>query len=89
MIFAGGFTQGFAGVAGVALVLLVFAFAGLLRGAHAILYGTPPREPAAEIPGWRPTLPVAAALLLLLLTGLAWPPGLTDALARVVAIVVP
>jgi hypothetical protein len=34
-------------------------------------------------------LPVAAALLLLLLTGLAWPPGLTDALARVVAIVVP
>ena len=88
MIFAGGFTQGFAGVAGVALVLLVFAFAGLLRGAHAILYGTPPREPAAEIPGWRPTLPVAAALLLLLLTGLAWPPGLADALARVVAIVV-
>jgi hydrogenase-4 component F len=89
MIFAAGFKQGFLGVAGVALVLLVFAFAGLLRGAHAILYGTPPREPAAEVPGWRPTLPVAAALLLLLLTGLAWPPGLTDALARVVAIVVP
>ncbi len=89
MIFAAGFTQGFAGVAGVALVLLVFAFAGLLRGAHAILYGTPPREPAAEVPGWRPVLPVAAALLLLLLTGLAWPPGLTDALDRVVAIVVP
>src|SRR3989475_649108 len=89
MIFAAGFTQGFPGVAGVALVLLVFAFAGLLRGAHAILYGTPPREPAAEVPGWRPVLPVAAALLLLLLTGLAWPPGLTDALDRVVAIVVP
>jgi len=32
---------------------------------------------------------VAAALLLLLLTGLAWPPGLIDALDRVVAIVVP
>jgi len=89
MIFAAGFTQGFPGVAGAALALLVVAFAGLLRGAHAILYGTPPREPAAEVPGWRPVLPVAAALLLLLLTGLAWPPGLTDALDRVVAIVVP
>jgi hypothetical protein len=34
-------------------------------------------------------LPVAAALALLLLTGLAWPPGLGDALDRIVAIVLP
>jgi len=89
MIFGAGFTQGFPAVAGAALVLLVVAFAGLLRSAHAILYGTPPREPAAEAPGWRPALPVAVALLMLLFTGLAWPPGLGDALDRIVAIVVP
>jgi hydrogenase-4 component F len=89
MIFGAGFTQGYGAVAGVGLGLLVVAFAGLLRGAHTILYGQPPRDPAAEISGWRSTLPMAAALLLLLLTGLAWPPGLADALDRMVAIVAP
>jgi hydrogenase-4 component F len=89
MILAAGFTQGFPAVAGVALVLLVVAFAGLLRGTHTILYGTPPREPTAEVSGWGPAFPVAAALLLLLLTGLAWPPGLAGALDRIVAIVAP
>jgi hypothetical protein len=34
-------------------------------------------------------LPVAAALALLVLTGLAWPPGLAGVLDRIVAIVVP
>jgi hypothetical protein len=53
------------------------------------LYGPPVREPAVEVSGWRPALPVAAALALLLLTGLAWPPGLGDALDRIVAIVLP
>jgi len=89
MILAACFTQGFADVGGTALILLVIAFAGLLRGAHAILYGAPTREPMKEALGWRAVLPSAAALLLLLLTGLAWPPGLGDALNRVVAIVVP
>jgi len=89
MILAACFSQGFPLVAGAALVLLVIAFAGLLRSGHAILYGTPPREPAMETHGWRSALPGAAALLLLLLTGLVWPPGLGDALNRIVAIVAP
>jgi hydrogenase-4 component F len=89
MILAACFSGGLAAVGGAALMLLVIAFAGLLRGAHAILYGTPSREPADEAHGWRAALPGAAALLLLLLTGLAWPPGLGDALYRVVAVVVP
>jgi hydrogenase-4 component F len=89
MILAACFEQGLAAVGGVALLLLVIAFAGLLRGAHSILYGTTPREPAEETHGWRAALPGAAALLLLLLTGLAWPPGLGDALDRVAAIVGP
>jgi hydrogenase-4 component F len=89
MILAACFKQGFAAVGGATLILLVIAFAGLLRGAHAILYGTPPPEAKGEAEGWRTAVPSAAALLLLLLTGLAWPPGLGDALNRVVAIVVP
>jgi hydrogenase-4 component F len=89
MILAACFKQGLAAVGGAALLLLVIAFAGLLRGAHSILYGTPPLEPAEETHGWRAALPGAAALLLLLLTGLAWPPGLGDALNRAAAIVGP
>src|SRR5262245_19172396 len=89
MIFGAGFSQGFPVVACVALFLLVIAFAGLLRGVHAILYGPSVREPAVEASGWRPALPVAAALVLLLLTGLVWPPGLGGALDQIVAIVVP
>jgi hypothetical protein len=36
---------------------------------------------------WRGVAPVAATLGLLVLTGLAWPPGLVAALARVAAVV--
>jgi hydrogenase-4 component F len=89
MIFGAGFAQGFPVVACVALLLLVIAFAGLLRGVNAILYGPSAGEPAVDAAGWRPALPVAAALALLLLTGVAWPPGLSAALDRIVAIVVP
>ena len=89
MIIGAGFAQGFPAVAGVALFSLVIAFAGVLRGVHAMLYGPSVREPAMEPSGWRPALPVAAALALLLLTGLAWPPGLGGALDRIVAIVTP
>src|SRR4029450_11572723 len=55
------FSEGFPLVASAALVLLVIAFAGLLRGGHAILYGTPPREPAMGAHGWRAALPRASA----------------------------
>src|SRR5215510_5332493 len=89
MIFGAGFARGLPIVAGVALGLLVIAFAGLLRGVHAIVYGPPASEPTAETSAWRPALPMAAAFALLLLTGLAWPPGLGAALDRIVAIVVP
>jgi hydrogenase-4 component F len=89
MIFSAGFTQGFGVVAGVALALLVIAFAGLLRGVQAILYGPPASTPAPEAWAWRPALPMAGALALLVVTGLAWPPGLGTALERIVAIVVP
>jgi hydrogenase-4 component F len=89
MIFSAGFTRGFPAVAGVALALMVIAFAGLLRSVHAIVYGPSVGEPTVETPGWHPALPIAAAFALLLLTGLAWPPGLGAALDRIVAIVVP
>ena len=89
MILAACFSQGFIAVGSAALILLVIAFAGLLRGTHAVLYGTPPREPAEEARGWYAVFPPAIALFLLLLTGLAWPPGFGDVLHRVVAVVVP
>ncbi|HKQ64064.1 MAG TPA: hydrogenase 4 subunit F [Methylomirabilota bacterium] len=89
MIFAAGFKQGFPLVAGIALLLLVIAFAGLLRGVHHILYGAPAGEPVAEVAGWPSVVPVAAALGVLLLTGLAWPPGFGEALDRLAAIVSP
>jgi hydrogenase-4 component F len=89
MILAACFSQGFIAVGSATLILLVMAFAGLLRGTHAVLYGTPPREPAKEARGWYEVFPGAIALFLLLLTGLAWPPGLGDMLHRVVAVVVP
>jgi hypothetical protein len=44
----------------------------------------PPR--AGEAGVWL-ALPVTIALLLLLVTGIAWPPGLGDALGRAAAIV--
>jgi hypothetical protein len=53
------------------------------------LYGPSAGDPAGEAAGWRPALPVAAAFALLLLTGIAWPPGLGAALDRIAAIVVP
>jgi hydrogenase-4 component F len=89
MIFGAGFAQGFPVIAGVSLALLVIAFAGLLRSVHALVYGPPVGKPTLVASGWRPALPIAAAFAMLLLTGLAWPPGLGAALDRIVAIVVP
>jgi hydrogenase-4 component F len=80
MIFGAGFRQGHPWLAGAGLALLVVAFAGLLRAAHGMLLGTTSAmAPARQ--SWLGTLPVVAALATLLLTGLAWPPGLADALA--------
>jgi hydrogenase-4 component F len=87
LIFGAGFREGAAWVAALGLVLLLVAFAGLLRSTQAMLYGVPGgRAPRETTRAW-PTVPVTVALLLLVLTGLAWPPGLDVALARIAAIV--
>jgi hydrogenase-4 component F len=79
MIFAAGFREGHPWAATAGLVLLVVAFGGLLRAAHAMLFGSPPGiAPAGG--GWITALPMAAALVVLVLTGVAWPPGLAAAL---------
>ena len=87
MIFGAGFREGRVGVAAVGLVLLVLAFAGLLRTTQTMLHGVPARPPVHASRGAWPAVPVVVALLLLLLTGLAWPPGLARALGRIAAVV--
>jgi hydrogenase-4 component F len=89
LIFGAGFQAGHPVVAAAGLGLLVVAFAGLLRATHRMLYGG--RAPAGVIEpaGWRAAWPMAAALGLLVLTGVAWPPGLAAALAHVAGILAP
>jgi hydrogenase-4 component F len=87
MIFGAGVSEGRVGVAAVGLALLVLAFAGLLRTTQTMLHGVPARPPAHASRGGWPAVPVLLALVLLLLTGLAWPPGLADALVRIAAVV--
>ena len=78
MIFAAGFAAGHIWASAAGLVLLVIAFGGLLRAAHAMLFGPPPHvAPTASGLG---AVPMAAALAALVLIGLAWPPGLAAAL---------
>jgi hypothetical protein len=97
MIFVAGFNAGFTVVPLVALALLVVAFAGLLRAAHAMLYGessiaparatgrTPPPVAPADAGAWM--VPVLLALALLVVTGVAWPPGLAAALDLMATVV--
>jgi len=80
MIVAAGIEQGHAWIAGATLVLLVLAFGGLLRAVHAMTVGAAPEVGAAR-GSWVTALPIVAALALLVLTGVAWPPGLGAALA--------
>jgi hydrogenase-4 component F len=80
MIFGAGFESGHPWLTGAALALLVVGFAGLLRAAHRMLLGDRP-APATAAGSWLGALPIVAALAVLVLTGLAWPPGLADALA--------
>ena len=87
LIFGAGFRHGPAIVAAVGLALLVLAFARLLRATTAMLCGAPVGTPERETGGWRAVVPVAVALALLALTGLAWPPGFAAALEGVAAIV--
>ena len=52
-----------------------------------MLYGVPTGPAPAAASGAWPVAPVTLALLLLILTGVAWPPGLGDALEQLAAIV--
>jgi hydrogenase-4 component F len=87
MIVRAGIERGHVAVSVAAVALLVLAFGGLLRSLHRMLDGEAP--PAVrETSTWTSIAPAALALGLLVLTGLAWPPGLAAALDRIVAVVV-
>jgi hydrogenase-4 component F len=88
MIFAAGFQTGHLVASGLALALLVVAFSGMLRATHRMLYGPAPIR-TFESAHWSATLALGAALLLLLLTGLAWPPGLAAALNQIANVLGP
>jgi hydrogenase-4 component F len=85
MILGAGLAAGHVVAVVVALVCLVVAFAGLLRVLQRMLHG----EAAGRAPerGAWTLAPMAAALLLLVLTGLAWPPGLAGALSSITAVI--
>ncbi len=87
LIFGAGFREGPSVAAALGLAFLVVAFAGLLRATNAMLYGAPAAAPARAAGDRGAVAPVALALTLLALTGLAWPPGLAAALDRIAAIV--
>jgi hydrogenase-4 component F len=88
MIFRAGIAAGHVVASVVAIGLLVLAFGGLLRSLHRMLDGEAP-DAVRETSTWISIAPAALALGLLVLTGLAWPPGLAAALDRIVAVVVP
>ena len=85
MIFRAGFETGHAHAAAIGIALLVLAFAGLLRALHRMIDGEPPAL-VRETSTWPSLAPLAVAMALLVLTGVAWPPGLAGALERVVAV---
>ncbi len=88
MIFGAGFAAGWPVATAIGLVLLVVAFAGLLRSVHRMAYGAP-RLPLPEPSGWASRVPLVGALALLVLTGVAWPPGLAGTLERIAAVLAP
>jgi hydrogenase-4 component F len=87
MILGAGFQEGWGLASALALGLLLVAFGGMLRALHGMAYGAPAPGAGREPVSWQGVAPVAAALGLLVLSGLAWPPGLAAALARVAAVV--
>jgi hydrogenase-4 component F len=87
MIIGAGFQEGWLAAPALALALLLVAFGGMLRALHHMAYGVPARARPREPVTWQAVAPVAVALGLLVLTGLAWPPGLAGALARIAAVV--
>jgi hydrogenase-4 component F len=88
MILRAGIDAGHLVASAVAVACLVLAFGGLLRSLHRMLDGEAATA-VRETSTWGSLVPVALALGLLVLTGVAWPPGLAAALERIVAAVVP
>ena len=88
MIVGAGIAGGHVGATSVAVALLVLAFGGLLRSLHRMLDGAAPAS-VQETSTWSSMSPAVLALGLLVLTGVAWPPGLAAALDRIVALVRP
>jgi hydrogenase-4 component F len=88
MILGGGLQQGYRLIPVVALALLLVAFGGMLRAGHRMLYA-PAALDAREVTGGCDTAwaPVGAALALLVMTGLAWPPGLAGVLDHIASLV--
>jgi hydrogenase-4 component F len=86
MIVWAGIAAGHLAAVAVVLGLLVLVFAGLLRTLQPMLYGEA-SERGAERRAW--AVPLVAALALLLMTGLAWPPGLARALAGITTVIGP
>jgi hydrogenase-4 component F len=83
LIIRAGFEADRAWAAGLALLLLVAAFAGILRTVNRMLHGGRPLDvPLGEASPW-PLVTVGANLAALVALGLAFPAGLTGALARV------
>lgn len=87
MIVRAGIERGHVAATVTAVALLVIAFGGLLRSLHRMLDGEAPSA-VRETSTWASIAPAALALALLVLSGLAWPPGLAAALDRIVAVVV-
>ena len=87
MIFGAGFASGHITAAITGLVLLLVAFAGTLHALQRMLHGHAGGV-GVEGHGWA-AAPLIAALIVLALTGLAWPPGLADALAGIAAVIGP
>ena len=85
MIIGAGFAAGHVLAPVTALVLLAVAFAGLLRALQRMLHGEAAGR-GVERRAWA-EVPMVVALALLLMTGLAWPPGLAGALASITAVI--
>jgi hydrogenase-4 component F len=87
MIFGAGFAAGQIAAAVTGLVLLLIAFAGTLNALQRMLHGNAAGR-GVEPHVWA-SAPMIAALALLVLTGLAWPPGLAEALAAIASVIAP
>ena len=87
MIFGAGFAAGRVVASVIGLVLLLIAFAGTLHALQGMLHGETAGR-GVEARAWL-SAPLMAALAVLILTGVAWPPGLADALARIAAVIAP